>query len=183
MLSIVWSLLPDNDWWALAVFLCKLNPIKAHWGIGSRPFSFERSATSPPQADHSWLGRLILILDGWAQSEGTACPPIQLLPRMPQVTLLWVQRMLPGQTQLSSGKDHPEPPGSWPVIWAWNEGTTLCSSLSSVLQSNTAWAQILTEPYINVTFYCSPSVSLYFLSYSSFLTQVLLQSIHQLWFG
>ena len=52
MLSIVWSLLPDNDWWALPVFLYKLNPIKAHWGKGSWPFSFERSATFPPQADH-----------------------------------------------------------------------------------------------------------------------------------
>ena len=45
-------LLPDNDWWALPVFLCKLNPIKAHWGKGSQAFSFERSATFPPQADH-----------------------------------------------------------------------------------------------------------------------------------
>ena len=52
MLSIVWSLLPDNDWWALPVFLCKLNPIKARWGKGSRPFSSERSATFPPRADH-----------------------------------------------------------------------------------------------------------------------------------
>ena len=26
---IIWSLLPFNDWWALPVFLCKLNPIKA----------------------------------------------------------------------------------------------------------------------------------------------------------
>ena len=51
LLSIVWSSLPDNDWWALPVFLCKLNPIKAHWGTGSWPFSFERSATFPPQAD------------------------------------------------------------------------------------------------------------------------------------
>ena len=55
MLSIVWSLLPDNDWWALPVFLCKLNPIKVHWGTGSWPFSFERSATFPPQADHVFI--------------------------------------------------------------------------------------------------------------------------------
>ena len=34
------------------VFLCKLTPIKAHWRKGSWPFSFERSATFPPQADH-----------------------------------------------------------------------------------------------------------------------------------
>ena len=45
-------LLPDNDWWALLVFLCKMNPIKAHWGKSSWPFSFERLATVPPQADH-----------------------------------------------------------------------------------------------------------------------------------
>ena len=29
-----------------------MNLIKAHGGKGSGPFSFERSATSPPQADH-----------------------------------------------------------------------------------------------------------------------------------
>ena len=29
-----------------------MNLIKAHGGKGSWPFSFERSATSPPQADH-----------------------------------------------------------------------------------------------------------------------------------
>ena len=55
MLSIPWSLLPDNDWWALhicPIFLCKLNPIKAHWGTGSRPFSSKRLAAFPPQADH-----------------------------------------------------------------------------------------------------------------------------------
>ena len=63
MLSIIWSFLPDNDWWALlvcvsvcmdiySVFLFKLNPIKSCWGTGSWLFSFERSATFPPQADH-----------------------------------------------------------------------------------------------------------------------------------
>ena len=54
VLSIVWQLLPDNDWWALCippVFLCKLNPMKAHWGIGSWPFSLARWATFLPQAD------------------------------------------------------------------------------------------------------------------------------------
>ena len=30
----------------------QMNLIKAHGGKGSGPFSFERSATSPPQADH-----------------------------------------------------------------------------------------------------------------------------------
>ena len=63
-------LIPDNDW-ALPicpVFLCKLNPIKAHWGTGSRPFSFETLATFPPQADHvlielfsSMMGRGALL--------------------------------------------------------------------------------------------------------------------------
>ena len=36
-------------------FICipiGMNLIKAHGGKGSGPFSFERSATSPPQADH-----------------------------------------------------------------------------------------------------------------------------------
>ena len=50
--TIIWSLLPDNNWWALPVFLWKMNPIKAHWGKGSWPFSFESSATFLPQADH-----------------------------------------------------------------------------------------------------------------------------------
>ena len=50
-------LLSDSDWGLLCiyirpVFLCKLNPVKAHWGKGSWPFSFERLATFPPQADH-----------------------------------------------------------------------------------------------------------------------------------
>ena len=64
ILSIVWSLLPDNDWWALPVSLCKLNPIKAHWWTGSRPFSFwEISHLSSPS--RSCLGRFILIW-GWA---------------------------------------------------------------------------------------------------------------------
>ena len=30
----------------------EINPIKAHWGTGSWPFSFERWAIFPPQADH-----------------------------------------------------------------------------------------------------------------------------------
>ena len=30
----------------------RMNLIKAHGGKGSGPFSFERLATSPPQADH-----------------------------------------------------------------------------------------------------------------------------------
>ena len=52
LLSIVWSLLPDNDW--LMSFACipvQIEPNESHWGKGSWPFSFERSATFPPQAD------------------------------------------------------------------------------------------------------------------------------------
>ena len=64
MLSIVWSLLPDNDWWALPVFLCKLNPIKAHWGTGSWPFSSERSTTFPTQADHVLVDLFSSMADG-----------------------------------------------------------------------------------------------------------------------
>ena len=45
-------ILTAYDWWVLPVFLCKLNPIKGHWGKVTWPFSFERSATFPPQADH-----------------------------------------------------------------------------------------------------------------------------------
>ena len=74
LLSIVWSLLPDNDWWALPVFLCELNPIKAHWGKCSWSFSFERSATSPPQAD----GVLVDLFSSVAAGEeGRPCrlPP------------------------------------------------------------------------------------------------------------
>ena len=74
MLSIVWSLLPDNDWWALPVFLCKMNPIKGHWGKGSWPFSFERSAASPPQADHVLVDLFSSVVAGGAlQAE----PPTQ----------------------------------------------------------------------------------------------------------
>ena len=64
MLSIGWSLLPEKDWWALPVFLCKLNPIKAHWGKGSWPFFFERLATSPPQADHVLVDLFSFTADG-----------------------------------------------------------------------------------------------------------------------
>ena len=64
MLSIVWSLLPDNDWWALPVFLCELNPIKAHWRKSSWPFSFERLATFPPQADHVFVDLFLSVAAG-----------------------------------------------------------------------------------------------------------------------
>ena len=76
MLSIVWSLLPDNDWWALLVFLCKLNPIKAHWGKSSWPFSFERSATFPCQADHVLVDLFSSLVAGgalWAEPPQSRC--------------------------------------------------------------------------------------------------------------
>ena len=63
-------ILLDNDWWALPVFLCKLNPIKAHWGTGSYPFSFERQGTFPPQADHVLVDLVASFVDGgtlWAE--------------------------------------------------------------------------------------------------------------------
>ena len=47
-------------------FICipvRMNLIKAHRGKGSGPFSFERSATFPPQADHV-LVDLVFILGG-----------------------------------------------------------------------------------------------------------------------
>ena len=61
-------LLSDNNWWALPVFLCKLNLIKAHWGTGSRPFSFERLVTFLPQADHVLVDLLSSMVDS-----GGAC--------------------------------------------------------------------------------------------------------------
>ena len=66
MLSIVWSLLPDNDWWALPVFMCKLSPIKAHWGTGSWPFSPERLVTSPLQADRDLVDLFSSVATGEA---------------------------------------------------------------------------------------------------------------------
>ena len=70
-------LLPDNDWWALPVFLCKLHPIKAHWGKGSWPFSFERSATFPPQADHVLVDLFSSVVAGrgWGWGALGAEPP------------------------------------------------------------------------------------------------------------
>ena len=46
------------------VFLCKLTPIKAHWRKGSWPFSFERSATFPPQADRVLVDLFSSMVDG-----------------------------------------------------------------------------------------------------------------------
>ena len=53
-LNIIYCLIITPLQWlmTLPVFLCKLNPIKGHWRTGHWPFSFKRSATFPPQADH-----------------------------------------------------------------------------------------------------------------------------------
>ena len=71
-------LLPHNDWWALPVFLCKSNSIKAHWGKGSWPFFFE-SLVSLSSPSRSCLGRLSLIHGGWGSSAGRAPPKISLV--------------------------------------------------------------------------------------------------------
>ena len=47
-----------------------MNLIKAHGGKGSWPFSFERLATSPPQADHVLVDLFSSVADGgalWAE--------------------------------------------------------------------------------------------------------------------
>ena len=47
-------------------FICipmRMNLIKAHGGKGSGPFSFERSATSPPQADHVLVDLFFIVAD------------------------------------------------------------------------------------------------------------------------
>ena len=41
-----------------------MDPIKAHGGKGSWPFSFERLATSPPQADHVLVDLFSSVADG-----------------------------------------------------------------------------------------------------------------------
>ena len=58
-------------------FICipvRMNLIKAHGGKGSGPFSFERLATSPPQADHV-LVDLFFILGRWDVKAPTPWQP------------------------------------------------------------------------------------------------------------
>ena len=89
MLSIIWSLWPDNDWWTLLicpVFLCKLYPIKVHWGRGSWPFSFKRSATFLPQADHV-LHVLVDLFSSVAAGEGGG--PVGRAPPQSTYTQWW----------------------------------------------------------------------------------------------
>ena len=59
----------------------QINPIKAHWGKGSWPFSFERLATFPPQADHV-LGELF---SSWCEEAGglrAEPPPVKIIEKI-----------------------------------------------------------------------------------------------------
>ena len=100
MLSIVWSLLPDNDWWALPVFLCKLNPIKAHWGKDSWPFSFERLATFLPRADHVLVDLFSSVADGRWKGWGVYgwSPPTTLFLYLWSLQNVSFSRFLPSHT-------------------------------------------------------------------------------------
>ena len=53
----------------------QINPIKAHWGKGSWPFSFERSATFPPQADHVLVDLFSSVVAGGGGRALWAEPP------------------------------------------------------------------------------------------------------------
>ena len=53
-LNVIYCLILTAWQWLMS-FTCipvQIEPTKTHWGKGSWPFSFERSATFPPQADH-----------------------------------------------------------------------------------------------------------------------------------
>ena len=63
-------------WQWLMSFTCipvQTEPIKAHWGKVSWSFSFERSATFPPQADHVLVDLFSSAVDGglWGQRSPT----------------------------------------------------------------------------------------------------------------
>ena len=52
----------------------QIEPNKTHWGKDSWPFSSERSATFPPQADHVLVDLFSSVVDGgglWGQSSPT----------------------------------------------------------------------------------------------------------------
>ena len=65
-LNIIYCLIFTAWQWLMSftVFLCKLNPIKAHWGTCSWPYSFERSATFPSQEDHVLVDLFLSVADG-----------------------------------------------------------------------------------------------------------------------
>ena len=71
-LNVVYSLIGTAWQWLMnfnicPVFLCKLNPIKAHWEKGLRPFSYERlvNLSSPSRP---CLGSLVLICSSQGSS-------------------------------------------------------------------------------------------------------------------
>ena len=47
----------------LYLYSCANEPNKSPWREGSGPFSFERSATSPPQADHVLIDLFSSVVD------------------------------------------------------------------------------------------------------------------------
>ena len=77
-LNVIYFLILTAWQWLMSfpVSLCKLNPIKARWGIGSRPFSSERLATFPPQADHVLVDLFSSAIDGGGRVGSTGqCYP------------------------------------------------------------------------------------------------------------
>ena len=76
-LNVIYSVIITAWQWLMLlvcpVFLCKLNPIKAHWGTDSRPFSSERLAIFLTQADHI-LVDLFSSMVAWGSSVGRAPP-------------------------------------------------------------------------------------------------------------
>ena len=90
-LNVIYSVIITAWQWLMLlicpVFLCKLNPIKAHWERASRPFSSERlvSLFSPSR---SCLGRLILIRSGQESFAGRSSPTDKLDLCIP----LWATR-------------------------------------------------------------------------------------------
>ena len=55
-----------------------MNLIKAHGGKGSGPFSFERSATSPPQADHVLVDLFSSMVDAGLRGKAPRQRNVQL---------------------------------------------------------------------------------------------------------
>ena len=105
-------------------FICiliQMNLIKAHGGKGSGPFSFERSATSPPQADHvlvdlffihGILGRYVKAPQQRINFDFLACR---------EVVFPWYSKNIPGQSSLrGNGREflslHPQVILSHPCI-------------------------------------------------------------------
>ena len=67
-LNVIYCLIITTRQWLMSfIYLpcipMQINPIKAHWGTGSWPFSFERLATFPPQADHVLVDLFLSVAD------------------------------------------------------------------------------------------------------------------------